>query len=80
MEENATKTQAMLIRAWLERGNSISPLEALRDFGCLRLGARISDLRRDGLRISTTMEKGISRATGRTVHYARYKLNMPAEG
>lgn len=45
------RTQNDRIRAHLEAGHSITPLEALRLFGCLRLSARIYDLKGDGLTI-----------------------------
>ena len=32
----------------LRRGYSISPLQALTEFGCFRLAARICELRREG--------------------------------
>jgi len=35
----------------LEAGNTITPLEALSDFGCLRLAARIEELKKRGLAI-----------------------------
>jgi hypothetical protein len=38
--------QTEKIKNHLERGFSITPLEALNLFGCLRLGARIHDLKR----------------------------------
>ena len=41
-------SQAQQILDHLRAGNKITPLEALHRFGCLRLGARIYDLRRDG--------------------------------
>lgn len=41
------KSQNNLIRAHLESGQSITALEALRRFGCLRLSGRIHDLRHD---------------------------------
>lgn len=34
---------------------SITPLDALRKFGCFRLGARINDLRNQGYEIETIM-------------------------
>lgn len=72
--EQVTKTQKQLIKDWLLQGNTISALEALRDFGCYRLGARISDLRREGLRITTKMESSRSKITGKPISYARYTL------
>ena len=61
-----------LIRERLLSGGSITPLEALRDFGCYRLASRISDLKKEGLNIKKTMEKSDSRVT---VRYARYFLS-----
>lgn len=48
-------TQTQKIRDWLARGRSLTALDALREFGCLRLAARINDLRREGLEIVTDM-------------------------
>lgn len=39
------KNQMQQILEYMQEGNSITPLEALRKFGCLRLGARIWDIR-----------------------------------
>lgn len=52
---------------------SITPIEALRDYGCMRLAARVSDLRREGYPIAATMETGINR-NGAPVRYTRYTL------
>lgn len=46
-----TQTQRILI--YLKTGKSLTPLEALQKFGCLRLAARISDLRSQGHTIWT---------------------------
>lgn len=40
-----TKTQNQQILEHLQRGLSIAPMEALRKFNCMRLGARIHNLR-----------------------------------
>ena len=40
-----TKTQNEMILEHLQRGLSIAPMEALRKFNCMRLGARIHNLR-----------------------------------
>lgn len=60
------------IAAWLERGRTITPLEALNRFDCNRLSARIHDLRSIGYKIKTLPHKT---ATGKTV--AKYKLAKP---
>lgn len=49
-------TQCDQIREWLEAGNSITPLEALQQFGCMALSQRIGELKREhGLSIETEM-------------------------
>ena len=46
-------TQTAAIRAQLERGESITPLQALSLYGCFRLAARIFDLKAEGLTIDS---------------------------
>ena len=45
MSENS---QRAAIARYLKTGKSLTPLEALQKFGCLRLGARIWELRQEG--------------------------------
>ena len=40
-----TKSQTQQILQWLKEGKSLTPLDALREFGCLRLSGRIYDIR-----------------------------------
>ena len=47
------KTQNDKIKAYLTKGKAITPIDALNKFGCLRLSARIKDLRDGGLHIAT---------------------------
>ena len=47
------KSQNAQILAALERGEEITPLDALRDYGCMRLGARIWELKADGWNIAS---------------------------
>ena len=47
------KSQTDKILAHLEKGKSITPLEALEKYGCFRLSARIDDLRNMGHHIIT---------------------------
>ena len=70
----ATKTQKELIREYLERGNSLTPMDALELFGCFRLATRIFELKREGLDIVTDMVE--NKATGK--RYASYRLVPPA--
>lgn len=48
-------TQNEAIRAHLESGKPLMGMEALRRFGCFRLGARIHDLKAQGLDIESRM-------------------------
>lgn len=54
---NENKKQAMtqnnMIAEWLTKGYSLTSLDALRMFGCMRLASRICDLRERGLEINT---------------------------
>jgi len=47
------ESQNKRIRAYLESGRKLTPLDALYQFGCFRLGARIYDLKRRGMLIET---------------------------
>jgi hypothetical protein len=46
-----TQSQTKKIRKHLENGESISPLDALYNYGCFRLAARIYDLKEEGMNI-----------------------------
>lgn len=60
------KSTTQKIREWLESGRSLTPLQALNKWGCMRLGARINELRNQGWNIITdTVEKDGKR-------YAKY--------
>ncbi len=63
-------TQTEQIRKHLESGKSINPLQALRLYGSLRLGARIFQLRDAGLKIKTEM------VTRNDKTFAEYKLGV----
>ena len=47
----SAKTQCDMIANWLEKGYSITSLQALNMFGCLRLSSRIWDLKERGMNI-----------------------------
>jgi hypothetical protein len=63
-------SQNKQILEYLKNGNSITPLTALEKFNCLRLSARILDLKDKGYNIKTEMVK--SKLSGKT--YAKYTL------
>ena len=66
-DEADDHTQCEFLLQYLRRFDSITPLEALNAFGCLRLSARVADLRADGYSITTELHKG-------TKNYAIYRL------
>ena len=66
--KHTAPSQAGTILAYLKRGNTLTPLEALERFGCLRLGARIHELKRHGIAIASSMIQ----VNGKKV--ARYSL------
>ena len=57
-----------MILAYLIRGNSITPLEALKMFGSFRLGAVVFELKKEGHNIVTRM------VSNGTSHFASYKI------
>jgi hypothetical protein len=64
------ETQSKAILAHLQQGNTITALEAIYMFGCMRLSSRICDLRDMGYMIDTNMVK--DEKTGK--RYAKYVL------
>lgn len=51
LNEKESRTQCEMIAAWLNEGYSITSLEALNMFGCMRLASRICDLKERGMNI-----------------------------
>lgn len=51
LNEKESKSQCDMIAAWLKEGYSITSLEALNRFGCMRLASRICDLKERGMNI-----------------------------
>ena len=62
------QAQSQKILEYMAQGHRISPLEALNKFGCLRLGARIYDLKNEGHNIITEMVSENGK------RFARYSL------
>lgn len=74
---NTKPTQAAKILRHLEAFGGITALEALGEYGIMRLGARIWELKAAGYDIKTELVGGTNRF-GEPVHYARYTLGGPA--
>lgn len=68
-------TQKQMILEHLKLAGSITPGQALEEYGCFRLSARIADLKDDGYAIRTEMETRRNRF-GKSVRYARYRLEQ----
>ena len=66
----SSSSQNTAIAKFLEEGNTITSLLALKLFGCMRLASRISDLRMRGYNIQVST---ITLPNGKRV--AEYKLN-----
>lgn len=69
-------SQKKLLLEHLKKYGSIEPLQALREYGMYRLGARISDLKKDGWNIITERIKAKSSITGNFVSFAKYRLEQ----
>lgn len=64
---NTKPTQTAQVLAYILKHGSITPMEALTEYGCMRLAARIKNLRDEGHPIKTDESKG----------YATYSLATP---
>jgi hypothetical protein len=64
-------TQTQQILTHLKDGKTITPLEALQLYGCLRLGARIFNIRELGYDVNTKIK-----AVGQHKHVAEYSLHV----
>jgi len=70
--DGLTKQCVRILRFMRDHG-SINPMQALNQVGCMRLAARISDLRKAGYQIEDRMITSRNRY-GETVHYKEYRL------
>ena len=50
-ERTGKASQKEMILEYLQLGHALTPLEALRYFGCFRLGARIADIKKEGYNV-----------------------------
>ena len=70
-------TQRERVLRHLQDYGSITPVEAMAEYGIMRLGARIWDLKRQGHVIFTERETGVNRYGEKTA-YARYRMEVRA--
>ena len=71
MKENQC---AKILKYLLENG-SITPVDAMTEFGCMRLAARVADLKKDGYPIVKRMKTGRNRYD-QPVSFAEYFLEV----
>lgn len=67
-------TQCKCILRHLKTYGSITSLEAMQDYGIMRLASRVSDLKKAGVAIRVEMVSGKNRF-GEPTCYARYILD-----
>lgn len=70
--------QRDMILRYMQENKSITPVDALKEFGCFRLAARISDLKADGYRIGSRTRKAKNRY-GDSIRFAEYYLEDKGE-
>jgi hypothetical protein len=68
-----TTTQCDRILRHLKDFGSITSLEAISEYGILRLASRIADIKRRGVKITRDTVRGVNRY-GEATHYAVYSL------
>ncbi|MBQ0124741.1 MAG: helix-turn-helix domain-containing protein [Clostridiales bacterium] len=68
-----TSSQNGQVLRFMEQHGSITALEAMREIGCYRLAARISDLRRAGNNI-VSESFTVVKPDGTKTRVARYRL------
>lgn len=66
-------TQNERILRHLDKYGSITSLEAMQEYGIMRLASRINDIKRSGVEIKTETVTGKNRF-GEPTHYVRYSL------
>lgn len=67
------ESQCEKILNHLKTNGSITPLEAMSEYGIMRLASRISDLKDQGYKIRSAMVSSRNR-NGDKVHYSVYSL------
>ena len=73
-KESRNMTQTQQILNHLQEQGSITPLEAMQEYGCMRLGARIYDLKAAGWPITSIIERSVNRF-GKETKYAKYFMS-----
>lgn len=74
MDENSRPTQCDRILRHLYDFGTITPMEALKEYGIMRLASRITEIRhKRGIDIKVEFETGKNKY-GESCHWAKYSL------
>lgn len=65
--------QTEMVLRHIKDYGSISPVEAMSEYGIMRLASRIHDLRKEGIDITVKIVQSKNRY-GEPTHYAQYSL------
>lgn len=68
-------TQCERILQYIEENGSITQLDALKEFGCMRLASRMCDIKKMGYPVKREMETAKNRY-GEPISYARYTIGV----
>ena len=79
VSEPSNASQCSMILAYLEKGNTITSLEALNKFRCMRLASRIHDLREKLLETGSDMVIVSERIKVGEKYVARYKMEKKVD-
>ena len=74
MQKENEMTQCEKILKYIKEQGSITPLDAMREFSCMRLASRITDLKKAGYKINSEMVTSKNKY-GENVRYAMYTLS-----
>ena len=66
-------TQCEMILDYMKRYKTITPVDAMREFTCMRLAARIADLEKQGYAIKH-IPMSSKNIYGKNVHFMSYEL------
>lgn len=77
--QHSKPTQNERILRYINEFGSITQLEALKDLGVMRLASRISDLRKQGYPISSTVET-VKNRYGEPCYIKRYSMVEEGSG
>lgn len=64
---------------YCQEHGSITPMEAVNNLGCMRLAARMAEIRENGWSVTAQRVEGRNR-NGRKVYYMRYSIKPGVRG